>query len=471
MSAQPTGIVLPRIAGAKRIRSATLRCQLLWNSYGANCSWALLSSAVLQIQNISLSIIFARCLSSNEFGRYALVLSTLSAAVSIASLSMGMTATRCVSFNLSSKDASLERSLALCKSIAVVTGLLAVGVLLCFARQLGAAIGRPELAPALRFGAPYALFMTMNGFQTGALAGFLAFRQTAQINAVQLAISIVLSVLLTRYGLIGAIVALTAISLCTWSHTGLVLHRVLARNYISLDYRRCLVDRRPVTDIALPASIAGVLVSIALWALIAISSMQPNGIAVIGAFAVATNFRLGILFVPVVLQRVLAAYLSRAEYRNNPAAYKSLYRKGVVFSVGLAFSAALTTFALRKPLLGSFGHSHQVDSGFFALLLIAGVVEAYATSVYQVIGTMASLKWQTLVMLIWSPSLVFIAWLCAHRQAGTLGMATALLFAWIAASVAYTVIARMLLANLKSRRTTNDHVCGSICLKPEATPL
>lgn len=422
-----------------------------WTRFGKKLSWALSASALSQMQTLLVTAVVARQLIPVEFGRYALLLSTLAAAIAVAGLSIGMTTTRCVSTSVSAADGTLERALALCQVVALVGGLLMTSVLTVFAGPLCHSLGRPELIPLLRCAALYVLLTTANNFQAGALSGFLAFRETALVNVTQLFLSVVLTlVLAARFGLQGAVAALLLSSLFLWFHTGAVLRRILKQRRITLDYRHCLADHRPVTSIAIPASAAGAMNSLALWGLTVLYSARPGGMLVIGAFAVATNFRLGTLFVPVVLQKVLAAYLSRAEYRGNAPAYRRLYWRGVLASVSLACAAAIAVFLLRGPLLAAFGRSHQVGAGFFALLLFSGVVEAYGTAVYQAIATTASLAWHTLVTVLWCPALLGAGWFFAQRNAGPAGMAAGLLAAWTLSSIAYTFIARRLLGRLEA---------------------
>src|ERR1019366_3286490 len=78
------------------------------------------------------------------------------------------------------------RIVALCCAVAVVSGgLLTLGLLACAQMVAAKTLNAPDLTNELRIASFLVFLNALNGVQTGALAGFEAFRSIARINIVR----------------------------------------------------------------------------------------------------------------------------------------------------------------------------------------------------------------------------------------------------------------------------------------------
>ncbi|MCU0395385.1 MAG: oligosaccharide flippase family protein, partial [Chitinophagaceae bacterium] len=120
------------------------------------------------------------------------------------------------------------RIIALSSLTAWCSGLVLTGVLWLIAPWLAErTLAAPNLAPLLRISALLLLLGAVNGAQTGALSGFEAFKQIAQINLCSGLLSFPLLVLGAHwYGLKGAVWGLVATQSLTCMLSFLALRRL-----------------------------------------------------------------------------------------------------------------------------------------------------------------------------------------------------------------------------------------------------
>ncbi len=145
-----------------------------------------------------------------------------------AGLGLGLTATKYVAELRSRDPERAGRIIALGCAVAIVSGgLLALG-LLAYAPFLAAkTLNAPALADELRIASVLLFFNAFNGAQTGALAGFEAFRAIARINLARGLVTFPITVaLVLLWRLPGAIwaLAVTAAVTCLLSQLSLRRH-------------------------------------------------------------------------------------------------------------------------------------------------------------------------------------------------------------------------------------------------------
>src|SRR5947209_10780226 len=124
-------------------------------------------------------LIAARLLGKEQYGRFALVQSTVNTFVGVGALGLGITATKYVSEYRVRQPERVGRVLGLSCSVAIVAALVfAIGYLIaCPFIVSWDYIGR------VRIGAICIFFTALNGYQLGALAGFENFGRIARLSA------------------------------------------------------------------------------------------------------------------------------------------------------------------------------------------------------------------------------------------------------------------------------------------------
>src|SRR5688572_8210371 len=188
-------------------------------------AWNTLGGAMAQGGSFLGSIVIARILGRQVFGEYALIQSTAVALSSLAGLGLGITATKYVSQYRSTDPERVGRILGLSSLVAMAAGL-------CFS------IGFLLAAPSMALASVYIFFITLNGYQIGAMAAFDAFRAIAWIGAAYGMANVLLSWwFATKWGLAGAVISQGAGAMLLWLLYQIALGRECRANGIVVRYR------------------------------------------------------------------------------------------------------------------------------------------------------------------------------------------------------------------------------------------
>lgn len=225
---------------------------------------------------------------------------------------MGLTATKFVAEYRTKDPQRAGAMLGLSAGAAWVSGaamMLAMLVLApWFAQRTLAA---PQLTGLLRVGSVLLLVGSVNGAQTGALAGFEAFKTIARIN---LACGLLnLPVLVGGawwFGLRGAVwglVSTIAVN-CVFSH--LALRREAAAAGIPFSTRLQAGQWDVLWRFSLPSVLCNVIYGPVNWACNALLVNRPNGYAEMGVFSVAMGWFNAVTFLPGVVAQVILPVLS-----------------------------------------------------------------------------------------------------------------------------------------------------------------
>ena len=161
-----------------RIRSSSLGYRLAHGAF-----WSMTGAGVSQAMMLLSSIVVARILGRQQFGEFGIINNTIGMFGIFAGFGLGMTATKYVAEFRGKDPARAGRIIALSSLVAMGTGALVAAVLLLIAPWLASeTLSAPQLTGLLRLSAGFLFFSALGGAQTGALAGFEAFRTIARLN-------------------------------------------------------------------------------------------------------------------------------------------------------------------------------------------------------------------------------------------------------------------------------------------------
>lgn len=145
--------------------------------------WSMAGTVISRALMLLATILVARLLGKIEYGELGMIQSTVGMFGVFAGFGLGLTATKYVAELRESDPLRVGRILSLSTFVACFTGGLMALALLFFAPWLAEhTINAPHLVSQLRISAIVLFFSALNGAQTGALAGFEAFKDIAKIN-------------------------------------------------------------------------------------------------------------------------------------------------------------------------------------------------------------------------------------------------------------------------------------------------
>jgi O-antigen/teichoic acid export membrane protein len=346
----------------------------------------LLGAGFNQGATLIVHLVVANVLGREMFGRYTMIVATVSMVAALGQLSMGYTATKHVAeFRCVARERA-SRVLGLCAVVSLCSALLAAGILAAAAEWLATRVlAVPLLTGELRIAALSVFFMVLNGFFTGAVAGLEGYRGLARTGAVSgTAFVVVCSALTWQFGLRGAVAGVAFSAGLQAVLLAVLLTREAARHAVGLRFDGLWAERKLVTRFALPASLTGLVTLPAVWIASAILARQPEGFHQLGLFGAAQTFRTMVLFVPQAVNNVGMSILNNKR-RAKPAEFRQVFWINAVLSAGAAIAVATLLFAAATPLLALFGPGFSDGRRVVGILLLAAVLEAVSAAAYQII--------------------------------------------------------------------------------------
>jgi O-antigen/teichoic acid export membrane protein len=386
----------------------------------------LLGAGFNQGSTLVVNLVVANLLGREPFGRFTMIVATVSMVATLGQLSMGYTATRHVAESRSGAKERASRILGLCAVVSACSALLASVALATGAEWLATRVlDVPALTTELRIAALSVLFIVMNGFFTGAVAGLEGYRGLARTGIISGTAYVVICTALTwQDGLRGAVTGVAISSALQAVLLARLLRREAAQQQIALRFDRLWDERMLVTRFAVPASLTGLVTLPAVWIGSAILARQPNGFYHLGLFGAAQAFRTMVLFVPQAVNNVGMSILNN-KLRSTPGEFRQVFWINAGLSAGAAIAVAALLFAAANPLLGLFGPGFRDGRLVVGVLLLAALLEAISAAAYQIIVSRGRM-WTSFAAVALPRDLTLVAVAALLVPAlGAVGLATA----------------------------------------------
>jgi O-antigen/teichoic acid export membrane protein len=395
--------------------------------------WSLLGTVATRVFSMVTTIFIARILGKENYGAYGMVQSTLGMFGLFAGFAMGSTMTKYVAELRVKNPEKAGGILSLTKMLSILTSGMISCILILMASWIArVTLKRPDLAPIIITGSVLLFVSTLNNVQTGALAGFEAFKAIARINFVQGVITPIISIpLVYFYGVQGAIISLIIVSavgygLCNFAlKRECILHGISVPRFDTGSFREWPI----LWKFSFPALMAGLLVIPVTWITNTILVNRNNGYAEFGLFNAANQWRQFIIFIPQILASVMLPIFSETYGREDKKDFLDAFAINLRLTWTVALPITITVIAFRHFLSGLYGSQYSGTAQIITLLMAT----AFLNIVNNVIGsalTGAGRMWTGAAFnLAWAIVLV-IATVLLVPVYGGYGLAAAYLLAY-----------------------------------------
>jgi O-antigen/teichoic acid export membrane protein len=301
------------------------------------------------------------------------------------------------------------------------------------------------LASGLRIVAVASLFLTVNAYQVGALAGLEVFRSAGLAAAALGLLHVAICAIGGCYfGLQGALWGLLASSVVRWWFFRRILQREMAAQGIPFSWSGWRTQRAILTGFAVPAAICGISSMPALWSINALLARQPGGYALLAAYSAAFQLKSIVTLLPYMFNNVGLSLLNHQRGIGDSAGYLRAFWYNVLLGGGAALAGAVILSVAGRPVLRLYGGTF--DDAYVPLLILLGsaVFEGFAIGLFQIVqsdGRMWSAFWR--VVLPRDLLSILLASLLVDSY-GIIGVATAYSIAWFIGSMLILAYVRRL---------------------------
>jgi O-antigen/teichoic acid export membrane protein len=353
----------------------------LRDRFASGVLWSLSAALLSRGFNLAASIACARLMGPTAFGELGMVQSTIAAFGAFSSLGLGLTATQYVARYRSCDPERAARVLRMSSVVSFGAGALLAGLLTLFSRALaGRVLAAPGLAAPLKLGSAIVLANAVISYQSGALAGFEAFRALARSNFASGLLSFPLIVVgAWRGGVRGAVIGTAASLAVNILINQRILRRECSRARIPLGPRPWRREAPVFWSFSMPAFLASIAVAPALWASHALLVRGPGGYDQLGLYSAADRWRLAVLFLPTTVFKAVLPMLSRLEGQADRAAYRTVNRANLALNLGLVALPAAALSCLAVPVMASYGPAFRPGWPILAVLAVGTIPEALNT--------------------------------------------------------------------------------------------
>lgn len=405
--------------------------------FSAGLGWSLLSAVSMQGSTFVVSILLARLLGRHQFGEFSIIQSTLVTLVLVGQVATGITAAKFVAENRVSNKRVAGEIIGLCNVLTLITGVCGAGLLICFAPWIAADIlNTPHLKTGLSIAAAASLFLTMNGFQLGALAGLEAFRSSAIVSCGLGLLHIVLCGLgAWLFGIEGALWGILLSSFVRWACLARLLSLAALAQGIKASWSGWQRQRSVLYTFAIPAAACGMTAMPSLWASTSLLARQPGGFEQLALYSAAYQLRSIALFLPAVSYNVGMSLLNYQKGIGNAEGYRKAFWFNVAIGGAAAATIAIAMGVFGMWLLRMYGRTFTEAYGSLLVLLCSAVFEGVATGAVQAIQSQNriwSLFW--FIVLPRDLLVIVLAYALVGRY-GSIGLASSYSVSWIIGSL------------------------------------
>ncbi len=407
--------------------------------------WSLTGNIMGRGLNLIASVVVARILGKVGFGELGIIQSTVGMFGVFAGFGLGMTATKYVAEYREKDPEKAGRIMMLSELVSIISGSLMALVLILISPWLATnTLSAPHLTGLLRISALLLFLNAINGAQTGALAGFEAFKTIANLNFLAGMFSFPMMVAgVYLAGLKGAVWGLVGSMAINWLLNHIAIRKKAQKAGVPYTFKNCTKEWKIIWDFSFPAFLASAMVGPVNWVCNAMLVNQPNGYAEMGIFNAANQWFNMLLFFPAIISNISVPILSeRIGVEDNQSSKKVLLFSAKANGIVVLMLAILGS-VLSRTIMQFYGQGFA--EGWMTLIIV--LLTAFILAIQIPVGNIiiASGKmWIGLVMnLGWATVFVLLTW--SFVKSGAPGLAGARLIAYTVHAIwtlgfAYTLI-------------------------------
>jgi O-antigen/teichoic acid export membrane protein len=286
----------------------------------------------------------------------------------------------------------------------------------------------PQMAASVRWAALFLFCSTVNGVQTGVLAGFENFRAVASVNVTRGGTTLLLTIPFVMLWHVEGAFAAMALAGCL-SYCMSLFQIAVAKQTYGIP-RTCNWDwkhLRVLWTFSLPSVLAGLLVSPVTWMVSLWLSKTANGYGELGLFGAANQWRIIVAFIPLTLCQPLLPLLTSLNAKRD----RSFNR---VLSSSIAFTSIVSlivagVIVIVIPILQRFyGKGYGSLTPVLIPLLFSGITATACSTVANALASRERMWTNTVFNLFWAFTLLTTAHY-AIPLAGAQGLAYSFLAA------------------------------------------
>lgn len=411
---------------------------------GAFCAQALTIAAMM---------VTARIIGRHTFGELGIIQSTTAMFAAFSNAGMGLTATKYVAELRGSDPERAGRIIALCSASAAAIGAVCAVALFILADVIAvSALNSPQLAGSIRVASIALAFNTVRFAETGALAGFEAYRTIAWVSLLSGLAGFPIAVAGAFFGLRGAVWAVAITAGVTAVAYHIALRRHCRRNAIPIRFRELMKERDVLLNFSLPAAMNAVVIMVVSWGGDAMLVNRPRGYDEMGILNAVRQWRSALIFLPSLLGQVVVPIISSSWSHGEVARVRKALLAAIGASAICSGLPALFIVVLSGRILSTYGAGFRGREAVLLLTCVAAFVIAVQTPLGQMIAATGRMWLGFYMSAGWAIIYLSLAAATLSRGLGADGIAVAYLLSYVCLAASSYWVANRFLRQLAASR-------------------
>jgi O-antigen/teichoic acid export membrane protein len=401
--------------------------------------WALTGSFFSQGLMLIASIVVARLLGKTEYGELGMIRSTVNMFTVFAGFGLGVTATKYVAEYYKTDKTRTGKIIGLSTLFAGSMGGIIAIVLLIAAPTLALkTINAPMLVNEIRLSAIMLFFSSINGAQTGTLAGYEAFSTIAKVNLISGISAIPIQIGFTViFGLRGSVIGFGLNFLIMWLLNTIAVKKESELAGVKIDYKGAWSEWPVLYKFSLPALLSGILVTPVIWGCNAMLVNQPHGYEEMALFDAANQWRNVILFIPAALASIALPLLSSSV--NNQNLFNRVLKLNVVVNFIISLSMAICISLLSTLIMKFYGAGFSDGRKVLIIMTFSTVLISINNVIGQAIAGKGQMWFGLILNLLWGIVLLSFTFYFLKLGLGAKGLAYSLLISYFCHTILVTI--------------------------------
>jgi O-antigen/teichoic acid export membrane protein len=331
----------------------------------------------------------------------------------LAGTGLGLAATKFVAEYRSVDPVQANRCIVLTMLASMIAGLLGSLFMLFGADVVAStALNAPHLVAELQVATGLILFSSINGVQSGALAGLGEFRAVAHINIFRggvLFVALLFGV--WTGGVMGGVVGLLVTEVLAVGLSQFALVRAYP-----MKWRGTLFDPSGFKQVAIMLRFSGLAISaslattLAFWFVNVLLVKEENGYASLGIFNAADRWRQLLLFLPATFSQLLLSMLSNMHGEKETDEFRKVLSLSLWVNIVVVALPTLCLIMFASLAMNLFGMEYRSGSMTLAILSGSTVAVVLNNVLGQVLISKGAMIWRFAMDLLLSIVLVVVAW-------------------------------------------------------------
>lgn len=332
--------------------------------------WSFLGSVASKGFGFLAMFYVARNLSVKDFGNIGVLQSYITTFSLFSLASFGVTATKYIAINLSKDIKKTSEIFSLVRVFSFVLAALVLISSLLFNKELCELLtGNSFITTPMLVCSIAVFFSSLNGLQTGALAGFEDFKSISLVNIVNGLLSFPLIIYLTTtYGVTGFAIALLITSFSIWFCSAILLRNICKNYGVKFSLNNIKNNFDVIIKFSLPAFISNLMVNpIVLICNSILIKKNSNGLYEMGIFNASNNYSQ----ISMILLGVVGQVFYPYAMKNFNGGNKKFDFLNIIHPFFFGLMICLPTVFLPEVFSSLFGGQYHNKDMYITTILVS----------------------------------------------------------------------------------------------------